>query len=177
MTAKCKHLAWEVTTETRTEAGWLKHRVCEDCGDRLDPITEKKRHFPAQPGTPPREPAGASSANPPAGTCGRALSTGQPCPDHPTTPPTALDALREAARRYLAAYAGNASPAWRTCFSTNGSDEPTGVAPACTSAGHDEDDGSVYDCCPEPVIETGSYALAAYLVALLAADLKAGDPA
>lgn len=79
------------------------------------------------------------------------------------------DDLRAAA--YLAVE-GDATVTWRTCFSTNGSDEPTGIAPMCLDEDHEEADGSVYDCCPDPVIETGSGGMAAYLVDLLNTDIR-----
>jgi len=80
-----------------------------------------------------------------------------------------LPEARKAARELLQTLTGDERPEWRTCFSTDGSDEPTGIAPVCTDD-HDEDDGSVYDCCPDPVIECDSYVTAAYLAALLNAD-------
>ncbi|WP_405674807.1 hypothetical protein OG292_03005 [Streptomyces sp. NBC_01511] len=84
---------------------------------------------------------------------------------------SALSAARTAARRDLLSVLGaGARTEWRTCFSTDGSEEPTGVAPVCPDEGHEEDDGSVYVCCPEPVIEADSHTMAAYLAALLNAD-------
>ena len=77
---------------------------------------------------------------------------------------------RDAARKALLTTTGVAAPEWRTCFSTDGSDEPTGIAPVCTDENHEPEDVSVYPCCPEPVIECGSYSIAAYLVELLNAD-------
>lgn len=78
--------------------------------------------------------------------------------------------VRDAVRKALLATTGTATPEWRTCFSTDGSEAPTGVAPVCTDEDHEPDDGNVYDCCPEPVIECGSYSIAAYVVELLNAD-------
>lgn len=88
---------------------------------------------------------------------------------------SALDQARAAARAQLYALTGGGpNPAWRTCFSTDGTEEPTGVAPICSDEGHEPEDGSVYDCCPEPVIEVASTALAEYLAALLNADRGEG---
>lgn len=81
----------------------------------------------------------------------------------------ALPAARTTARDLLKTLTGDERPEWRTCFSTDGSDEPTGIAPVCPDD-HDEDDGSVYSCCAEPVIECHSYVMAAYLEQLLNAD-------
>ncbi|MFF4369678.1 hypothetical protein [Streptomyces sp. NPDC001594] len=85
-----------------------------------------------------------------------------------------LDSARAAARAWLACpTSGGPNPVWRTCFSTDGTDCPTGIAPVCPDEDHDPDDGSVYTCCADPVIEVGSAALADYLVALLNADRSA----
>ncbi|MFF2640349.1 hypothetical protein ACFVUB_11200 [Streptomyces niveus] len=81
-----------------------------------------------------------------------------------------LSTTRTAARDLLATLGTASATEWRTCFSSNGSEEPTGIAPVCPDEDHEEDDGSVYDCCAEPVIECGSYPMAAYLAALLNAD-------
>ncbi|MFE6225430.1 hypothetical protein [Streptomyces sp. NPDC057854] len=81
-----------------------------------------------------------------------------------------LDVYRGPARDLLTTLAGSAAPEWRVCFSEDGTDEPTGVAPVCTDEGHDPDDGSVYACCPEPVIECHSMTFADYLAALLNSD-------
>lgn len=87
---------------------------------------------------------------------------------------TGLAQTRAAARALVYALSGGGpNPAWRTCFSMDGTDGPTGIAPVCNDEGHDEDDGSVYTCCPEPVIETGFTPLAEYLAALLNADRRA----
>lgn len=90
-----------------------------------------------------------------------------------------LDKIRAAASVALPAFTGAIAPhlpEWRVCFSTDGSDSPTGIAPVCEDEDHDPDDGSVYDCCPDPVIEVESAELADYLVALLNADrAKAGE--
>ncbi|WP_329032208.1 hypothetical protein OIE71_04515 [Streptomyces sp. NBC_01725] len=83
---------------------------------------------------------------------------------------SALPAARAAVRDLLNTLGTSRRTEWRTCFSTDGSEEPTGVAPVCPDEGHEEDDGSVYDCCAEPVIECDSYPMAAYLAALLNAD-------
>lgn len=62
-------------------------------------------------------------------------------------------------------------PEWRPVFSTNGTDEPTGLAPVCTDPDHGDDDtAEAYACCPDPVIECESHEIAAYLVELLNAD-------
>lgn len=85
----------------------------------------------------------------------------------------ALDRARTAASNALPAWTGAIGPhlpKWRACFSTDGSDEPTGIAPVCEDEGHDPDDGSVYDCCPAPVVEAECTELALYLVELLNAD-------
>lgn len=83
---------------------------------------------------------------------------------------SALDKARAAARDELHALNSDPTPEWRTCFSTDGTDEPSGIAPVCGDEDHDPVDGSVYDCCPEPVIEVDSAPMAAYLAALLNAD-------
>ncbi|MFD0358408.1 hypothetical protein ACFVHW_32450 [Streptomyces sp. NPDC127110] len=82
---------------------------------------------------------------------------------------SALNRLRAAARSDMKRW-GNPDLAWRACFSTDGTDGPTGVAPVCRDEGHDPDDGSVYVCCPGPVIEVESAPLAEYLAALLNTD-------
>jgi hypothetical protein len=84
---------------------------------------------------------------------------------------SALPAARTTARDLLKTLTGDAAPQWRTCFSTNGTDEPTGIAPECPDEDHeDEDNADVYSCCPEPVIECHSYVMAQYLEQLLNAD-------
>jgi hypothetical protein len=83
---------------------------------------------------------------------------------------SALDNARKAARELLNTLGGDERPEWRTCFSTDGTDEPTGVAPVCPDEEHEDADGNVYDCCPDPVIECDSYVMTEYLVALLNAD-------
>lgn len=77
---------------------------------------------------------------------------------------------RTAAREFLKAMGGDAAPEWRTAFTTDGTDEPTGIIPVCTDEGHDPDDGSVYSCCPAPAIECEFPTIAAYLAELLNAD-------
>lgn len=78
---------------------------------------------------------------------------------------------RGTAREFLKAMGGDAAPEWRLVFSTDGTDEPTGIAPVCTDPDHYEDDAAeAYDCCPDPVIECDHHQIAAYLVALLNAD-------
>ncbi|MEU6168042.1 hypothetical protein [Streptomyces tanashiensis] len=81
-----------------------------------------------------------------------------------------LDVYRGPARDLLSTLTDETAPEWRVCFSEDGTDEPTGVAPVCTDEDHDPDDGSVYDCCPEPVIECHSMTTADYVAALLNAD-------
>ncbi|MFF2189293.1 hypothetical protein [Streptomyces sp. NPDC058155] len=83
---------------------------------------------------------------------------------------SALPAGRRAARDLLDTLGTDRRTEWRTCFSTDGSEAPTGLAPVCPDEDHEEDDGSVYACCAEPVIECGSSPVAAYLAALLNAD-------
>jgi hypothetical protein len=82
----------------------------------------------------------------------------------------ALPHVRTTARDLLQTLTGDAAPQWRMAFSTDGSDEPTGIAPVCPDENHERADGSVYSCCPEPVIECHSYVMAAYLEQLLNAD-------
>ncbi|AAR29695.1 hypothetical protein VWBp05 [Streptomyces phage VWB] len=83
---------------------------------------------------------------------------------------SAIDKARKQARELLDLVTGTPTPEWRVCFSEDGTEEPTGIAPVCLDEGHDPDDGSVYDCCPSPVVECDSDPLAAYLVELLNAD-------
>jgi hypothetical protein len=84
---------------------------------------------------------------------------------------SALDKTREQVREFLLLVTGSAVPEWRVCFSTYGTEEPTGIAPVCPDEDHEPADGSVYDdCCPNPVVEVYSGPLAAYLVELLNAD-------
>ncbi|WP_393057664.1 hypothetical protein [Streptomyces sp. LN549] len=78
---------------------------------------------------------------------------------------------RDAAREFLKLMCGDAAPEWRPVFSTDGTDEPTGIAPVCTDPDHGPDDeAEAYACCPDPVIECESHKIAAYLVELLNAD-------
>ncbi|WKD37627.1 hypothetical protein KO717_34575 [Streptomyces xanthophaeus] len=82
-----------------------------------------------------------------------------------------MDRARADARIELARLTGgDAAPEWRVCYSTEGTHGPTGIAPVCLDEDHDPDDGNVYPCCPEPVIEVQSVPLAGYLAALLNAD-------
>ncbi|WP_327162059.1 hypothetical protein [Streptomyces zaomyceticus] len=83
---------------------------------------------------------------------------------------SAIGKTRAEAREFLDLVTGTPAPEWRVCFSEDGTEEPTGIAPVCLDEGHDPDDGSVYDCCPSPVIECDSDPFAAYLVELLNAD-------
>ncbi|MGW4028200.1 hypothetical protein ACWEFL_02590 [Streptomyces sp. NPDC004838] len=93
-----------------------------------------------------------------------------------------LYAALEKARQYAAdalATPGTPFPTWRVIITD--SESPDGIAPVCTAPGSlhmidspDDpvrDEGGVYDCCPWPQIETWSVPLAAYLVALLNADV------
>ena len=82
---------------------------------------------------------------------------------------------RAAARSVLTGRTDGDLPEWRTCYSTDGSDEPTGIAPVCLDEEHEENDGGVYACCADPVVEVESYAVASYMVALLNADRRGGD--
>ena len=90
---------------------------------------------------------------------------------------SALSRIREQARDFLQTVGAGAFPEWRVCHSTDGTDEPTGLAPVCPDEDHDPDDSSVYNCCPDPVIEVDSGPLAAYLVELLNADAEQFAPA
>ncbi|MFB7278104.1 hypothetical protein ACFCZV_13430 [Streptomyces hydrogenans] len=81
-----------------------------------------------------------------------------------------LDVYRKDARDLLAVIASSAAPEWRVCFTEDGSEEPTGIAPVCADDEHDPDDGSVYNCCPAPAIECFSSTFADYLAALLNSD-------
>ncbi|MCB5168052.1 hypothetical protein LG634_24895 [Streptomyces bambusae] len=84
---------------------------------------------------------------------------------------SALTRLRAATRVELAVL-GVATSAWRAVH-TGIEDQPNAVGPVCADDDHDPDDPSLYDCCPNLVIELGteSEALAGYLAALLTADL------
>ncbi|AZM91472.1 hypothetical protein [Streptomyces sp. W1SF4] len=75
--------------------------------------------------------------------------------------------------RARAAVADSLPARWRVVWLDN-SEEPTGIAPVCPDEEHEEADGSVYDCCPDPAIDTEDVDLAAYLVALINADLGGG---
>ncbi|MDI9885352.1 hypothetical protein QMZ92_13340 [Streptomyces sp. HNM0645] len=86
-----------------------------------------------------------------------------------------LTTTRTVARELLRTLNGEPQPEWRTCFSTDGSEEPTGIAPVCPDEDHDPDDDSVYSCCPLPAIECDSYPMAAYLAALLNGDRQEKD--
>lgn len=43
---ECAHGSWEVTSEHRTPAGWVKARRCADCSEQLEPVTEAEPHWP-----------------------------------------------------------------------------------------------------------------------------------
>lgn len=86
-----------------------------------------------------------------------------------------LAAARTAARTLLVTMTGTAVPTWRAVWNGYSNRiEATTVAPLCTDETHDPTDGGLYDCCPEPVIETECPELATYLVALLNADRESG---
>lgn len=62
--------------------------------------------------------------------------------------------------------------AWRVIITDT--ETCSGIAPRCNSSQHpyaDHEECDVYDCCPEPHVETWSEPLAARIVALLNADL------
>jgi hypothetical protein len=62
--------------------------------------------------------------------------------------------------------------AWRVIITDT--ETCSGIAPRCNSSQHpyaDHEEVDVYDCCPEPHIETWSEPLAARIVALLNAEL------
>ncbi|WP_282698056.1 hypothetical protein [Streptomyces sp. CC208A] len=80
-----------------------------------------------------------------------------------------LDVYRGPARELLTVLAGTSTPEWRVC-SEEAAEELSSIAPVCTDEEHDPDDAWVYPCCPEPVIECHSSAMADYLTALLNAD-------
>lgn len=85
---------------------------------------------------------------------------------------------RAAAAELLQQDTGEPRPRWRVVITD--SESLTGIAPACnpgpdsdehpTLDGGQHDEQGVYDCCPWPLIEAGSPAMAAYLVELLNAD-------
>ncbi|MER6515179.1 hypothetical protein [Nonomuraea sp. NPDC001636] len=81
-----------------------------------------------------------------------------------------LAVYRTDARDLLALIADAPAPEWRVCFTEDGTEELTGIVPVCADEDHEPDDASVYDCCPAPVIECHSSAMADYLAALLNSD-------
>ncbi|MEV0915460.1 hypothetical protein AB0I93_14465 [Streptomyces sp. NPDC049967] len=82
-----------------------------------------------------------------------------------------LTMARAVTRTLLLTTTGTERPEWRTVFSTDGTDGPTGIAPVCTDTDHGEDGAAeAYSCCPDPVIECHSPEIAAYLAELLNAD-------
>ncbi|MFF8409032.1 hypothetical protein [Streptomyces omiyaensis] len=81
-----------------------------------------------------------------------------------------LDVHRMPARDLLTVLADGPTPEWRTCTEERAAEELTSVAPVCSDDEHDQDDPSVYSCCPDLVIECHSAAMADYLAALLNAD-------
>lgn len=89
-----------------------------------------------------------------------------------------LDNARKAARELLLADTGERRPMWRSCFTElDGAEYPNAIAPVCLDEEHDADDPTVYDCCPDTVIEVESHVLGAYLVELLNADAEVGEQA
>lgn len=80
-----------------------------------------------------------------------------------------LDVYRSPARELLTTLTGTAAPEWRVC-SEEATEELSSIAPVCTDEEHDPDDAFVYPCCPEPVIECHSGAMAEYFAALLNSD-------
>ena len=80
-----------------------------------------------------------------------------------------LDVYRKDARDLFATLAGTSTPEWRVC-SEEAAEELTRIAPVCTDEEHDPANAWVYPCCPEPVIECHSSAMADYLAALLNSD-------
>lgn len=86
---------------------------------------------------------------------------------------SALDKARRAASELLRQTTGADLPQWRAVFDTDETiAEPNAIAPVCTDDDHEPGDGSVYDCCPDPVVVVDP-PLVAYLVALLNADRTA----
>ncbi|MFF9088601.1 hypothetical protein ACF1BE_19655 [Streptomyces sp. NPDC014991] len=90
---------------------------------------------------------------------------------------------REAAADLFESEAGERRPMWRVVITD--SESPTGIAPVCTATGDNDEHAKfdhigrpmrdvegVYGCCPDPVVETYSTVLAAYLVELLNADTE-----
>ncbi|WNI15546.1 hypothetical protein [Actinacidiphila sp. ITFR-21] len=81
---------------------------------------------------------------------------------------------RAAAREALRGLTGgDAAPRWRVVWTDD--EYPTDIGPVCGDPDHEPTDGSAYSCCPEPIIEIGDEALAAYLVALLNQDRTPPD--
>lgn len=104
-------------------------------------------------------------------------------PQSSQTPNLALTKAREAAAEILRQDTGTDHPKWRLILTD--SESLTGLAPVCTAersdafheipdypGGPKRDEDGVYDCCPWPQVETYSEAVAAYLVALLNADVE-----
>jgi hypothetical protein len=90
-----------------------------------------------------------------------------------------LAAARTAAAEILRQDTGEDHPRWRVVITD--SESPTGIAPVCAAPGDAHtiadypggpirDEDGVYDCCPEPHIDTYCEPIAVYLVALLNAD-------
>lgn len=86
---------------------------------------------------------------------------------------TRLDNARRAASELLRQTTGSSLPEWRPAFDTeDASALPNVIAPVCADPDHERVDGSVYGCCPEPIIPVDP-PLVDYLVALLNADRAA----
>lgn len=98
-------------------------------------------------------------------------------PDPPAPRPAgpSVAATRAAAREALRGLTGgHPTPQWRVVWTDD--EYPTDIGPVCEDPDHEPTDSSAYDCCPQPVIEVGDEALAAYLVALLNADRTEAAP-
>lgn len=104
-------------------------------------------------------------------------------PSSSQTPDADLVKVRAAAAEVLKQDTRTDHPKWRTIVTD--SESLTGLAPVCAGGRSDalhqipdypggpiRDESGFYDCCPWPLIETYSTAVAAYLVALLNADAE-----
>jgi hypothetical protein len=86
---------------------------------------------------------------------------------------TNLDHARRAAAELLRQTTGSDLPEWRAAFDGDRTTEmPNAIAPVCDDEDHERTDGSVYDCCPEPIVPVDP-PLVEYLVAVLNADRSA----
>lgn len=101
-----------------------------------------------------------------------------------TTPATAALAKARTTAAAMLADDNGQPHQWRVIITDT--ESPTGFAPVCHTPTSDalhkihdypggpiRDEDGVYDCCPWPQVETFSEDLAAYVVALLNADLPA----